>query len=165
MLQWFSILGFVLLSFYGGKDTYPSEAAKDHMLIKVNKIRAKGCYCGSKYMPPADPVQWDDLLYRSALSHAKEMKRYNFFDHYSTDGEDIGERLDQFGYRWQVAGENLGEGQRTFNQVLRDWLDSPSHCRMLMNPKVEEMAVAKYSKYWVQHFGKKLPRGMVRSRR
>ena len=35
---------------------------------------------------------------------------------------------------------------------------SYSHCVMLMNPKVEEMAVAKYNDYWVQHFGKRMKR-------
>jgi hypothetical protein len=31
---------------------------------------------------------------------------------------------------------------------------------MLMNPKVEEMAVARYEKFWVQHFGKRLPKNV-----
>ena len=26
-----------------------------------------------------------------------------------------------------------------------------------MNPKVEEMAVATHGRFWVQHFGKKMP--------
>lgn len=144
---------------------YPSEDIKDMMLYKVNRLRIQGCYCGGEYMPPAQKVIWDDILYTSALSHATEMKRKNFFSHFSARGLDIGDRLDRFGYPWQVAGENLGEGQRSFREVMNDWIDSPSHCRMLMNPKVEEMGVARHSKYWVQHFGKKLPKGSRRSKR
>ena len=144
---------------------YPSDDFKDMMLYKVNNLRAEGCYCGGEYMSPAGKVVWDDILYKSALSHATEMKRKNFFSHFSASGQDIGDRLDGFGYTWQVAGENLGEGQRSFREVFYDWIDSPSHCRMLMNPKVEEMGVARYSKYWVQHFGKKLPDGTRRSKR
>lgn len=164
----FQSLCLSVILFFGLSVTpynHPSESTKDLMLIKVNRLRANGCYCGGQYMAPTTPVVWHETLYNSALSHAKEMKKFNFFDHYGADGDDIGERLDRFGYRWQVAGENLGEGQRSFNEVLRDWIESPSHCRMLMNPKVEEMGVARYSKYWVQHFGKRLPRGMVRSRK
>ena len=55
--------------------------------------------------------------------------------------------------------------QKPFREVMGDWVDSPSHCRMLMNPKVEEMGVARHSKYWVQHFGKKLPKDTTRSKR
>jgi len=108
-------------------------------------------------MPSTTPLKWNETLYKSALGHAKEMTRYNFFAHYSIDGDDIGERLEDYGYDWQVAGENLGEGQRSFEEVLRDWLDSRSHCKMLMNPKVDEMAVATHGRFWVQHFGKKMP--------
>lgn len=144
---------------------YPSDDYKEMMLNRVNKLRAQGCYCGRQYMKPAKAVVWDDMLYKSALSHAKEMKDKRFFSHFSASGLDIGDRLDGFGYPWQVAGENLGEGQSTFREVMRDWIESPSHCRMLMNPKVEEMGVARHSRFWVQHFGKKLPKGARRSKR
>ena len=108
-------------------------------------------------MKPVKEVKWDKTLYQSALDHAKDMSRNEYFSHFSLRGEDIGERMEKWGYNWQVAGENLGEGQRNFNEVLYDWKKSRSHCRMLMNPKVEDMAVARYGKYWVQHFGKKMP--------
>jgi uncharacterized protein YkwD len=108
-------------------------------------------------MPSTTPLKWNETLYKSALGHAKEMNRYNFFAHYSINGDDIGERLETYGYDWQVAGENLGEGQKSFEEVLSDWLDSRSHCKMLMNPKVDEMAVAAHGRFWVQHFGKQMP--------
>ena len=108
-------------------------------------------------MPPAGEIIWNDTLFLSAMDHAKEMTRYNYFAHFSIRGEDIGQRLDKFGYDWLVAGENLGEGQKSFDEVLNDWQDSYSHCKMLMNPKVNEMAVAYHGRFWVQHFGKKLP--------
>ena len=134
----------------------PELHTKEYMLEKVNTIRSNGCYCGSKYMPPVNTVNWNEVLYKSAENHAKEMAEFKFFAHFSKDGLDIGDRLAKVGYNWQVAGENLGEGQRSFDEVLKDWLDSNSHCRMLMHPRVTEMAVAKYDKYWVQHFGKQI---------
>lgn len=144
---------------------YPSDDIKEMMLARVNNFRAEGCYCGNEYMPAVKSVIWEDMLYTSAISHAREMKKKNFFSHFSANGLDIGDRLDEFGYPWQIAGENLGEGQRSFREVMRDWIDSPSHCRMLMNPKIEEMGVARHSIYWVQHFGKRLPKGTRRSKR
>ena len=138
--------------------TLPSEYEIKVMLKKVNNIRANGCFCDNEYMPPANTLVWSDVLYKSALGHAKEMSRYNYFAHYSIDGKDIGDRLERYGYNWQVAGENLGEGQKSFSEVLNDWLDSKSHCKMLMNPKVKEMAVARHGRFWVQHFGKELPK-------
>lgn len=138
-----------------------SETEQSQILSKVNAIRAHGCYCGDEFMQPVGSVEWNDKLYASALHHARQMDRFGYFGHYGPRGEDIGQRLDAVDYLWEVAGENLGEGQKSFEEVLRDWIDSESHCRMLMNPRVTEMAVAKYSKYWVQHWGKQLPPGAV----
>lgn len=150
----------MLLSFvisFSWPEGHPDVIVQSKIIEAVNKVREKGCYCGRKYMPPAEKVTWNNVLYQSALSHANEMKEYNFFAHFSKDGLDIGARLDRSGYNWLVAGENLGEGQRSFDEVLNDWIKSYSHCVMLMNPKVNEMAVAKVDKYWVQHFGKQMP--------
>lgn len=154
------ILFFIILAFCSFKKVDIEYVVnQEYVVAKVNRLRATGCYCGKKYMKPTHPIKWDQLLYRSALSHAKDMSRFHYFSHFSKEGKDIGERLDLYGYKWQVAGENLGEGQKNFEEVLHDWIDSKSHCKMLMNPKVEDMAVARFGKYWVQHFGKKLPPG------
>ncbi|MEE9439236.1 MAG: CAP domain-containing protein [Saprospiraceae bacterium] len=141
---------------------YIDDSKKSSFLKRVNRIRTKGCFCGREYMESTHSLVWSDVLYQSALGHAKEMTRYNFFAHYSIDGNDIGDRLEQYGYDWQVAGENLGEGQESFGEVLSDWLDSKSHCKMLMNPKVSEMAVATHGRFWVQHFGKPIAKNYHR---
>lgn len=134
---------------------------QDYILERVNAVRDHGCYCGETFMKPVKPVKWNSKLYKSALSYAKEMSKYGFFGHYGAQGQNIGERLDAVKYPWEVAGENLGEGQKTFDEVLRDWIASESHCRMLMNPRVTEMAVAKHKQFWVQHWGKQMPSGAV----
>ena len=138
------------------------DSIKKEIIIKVNAIRSKGCNCGNKYHKPVGPLVWNETLYMSARNHAIDMSTHHFFDHYSSDGLNIGQRLDKVGFPWMEIGENLGEGQNSFDEVLNDWLNSPSHCSMLMNPKVNEMAVARYKNYWVQHFGKRLPPGRKR---
>ena len=125
---------------------YLTDTYKMEILKKVNRVRTTGCFCGRRYMPATTPLKWNDTLYKSALGHAKEMTRYNFFAHYSIDGDDIGERLEDYGYDWQVAGENLGEGQKSFEEVLRDWLDSRSHCKMpAIKPNAAPTAISFHS--------------------
>jgi uncharacterized protein YkwD len=153
------ILFFLILLF--SRDSWPAAHPDDTMqkqvVDAVNKIRQEGCYCGRKYMAPVRAIVWNEKLYKSAYTQAEDMYKNNYFAHISRDGLDIGARLDKAGYNWMVAGENLGEGQRSFEEVLLDWLKSYSHCTMLMHPEVNEMAVAKVDKYWVQHFGKQMP--------
>ena len=156
-------IGVVLITFCSYTPTETEHIVRvNEMLESVNHLRAKGCYCGNRFMKPVHPVRWNETLYRSALAHAKDMSINEYFSHHSIEGEDIGMRLDKYGYQWQVAGENLGEGQRSFEEVLTDWKKSKSHCKMLMNPKVEDMAVARYGRYWVQHFGRKIKENTTR---
>jgi len=133
----------------------PDRATQEYLIEKVNKLRAQGCRCGRKKMPPVGPLEWDNKLYVSARSHAKYLVGKKKLTHYGKRGEDISERIAKTGYPWKVVGENLGMGQQSFPQVMKDWIKSTPHCKMLMNPKVEDMAVAKVNNIWVQHFGKK----------
>lgn len=149
-----SIIFWLILGLHIPDPVFPENAERNHMIAEVNKIRSNGCFCGRRYMPPAGEVKWNETLYKSALHHAKEMEEFQFFNHFSKEGKNIGDRIEMHGYVWDVVGENLGEGQEDFDEVLRDWKRSYTHCIMLMNPKVDEMAVARYGKYWVQHFGK-----------
>ncbi|NNE27526.1 MAG: CAP domain-containing protein [Saprospiraceae bacterium] len=128
-----------------------------YVIESINKFRARGCKCGGEYFPPASALEWNEVLYKSAFLHAKSMYEENYFSHISPDGKDVGDRLDVLGYKWQYAGENLGEGQKNFDEVMHDWIESPTHCKMMMNPNMKEIGVAKYNKFWVQHFGTQMP--------
>ncbi len=140
------------------QEDFPSlGVSHEYVLERINLLRKKGCRCSGKRMKPAPPLVWNDTLELSAYNHAKEMQTYDYFDHHSMSGEDIGDRLDKLGYKWQYVGENLATGQKTFDEAMTDWIKSGSHCRMLMNGDMKEVAVAKYGKYWVQHFGKLMP--------
>lgn len=141
------------------------DETEKYILSRINQLRAKGCRCGNKYYPSTHSLVWNDILYQSAYSHAKSMHDNNFFSHYSLDGKDIGSRLDDIGYKWQYAGENLAEGQKNFDEAMHDWIASPTHCKMLMNKDMKEVAVAKFGSYWVQHFGTQMPKNSKRINR
>ena len=104
-------------------------------------------------MPPVQRVYWHPKLEISATLHANQMLRYGFFEHYSRGGMDVGERAHAVGYPWRTIGENLARGQANIPEVIRAWIKSPEHCRVLMNPKFREMGAARAGPYWVLHLG------------
>ena len=132
----------------------PSENAINRVMTKINILRSSGCQCGNEKLSPVGPVQWDDQLYAVSKQYAKYMHRHNHFEHLSKNGEDLGDRLDRYGYKWHKIGENLGYGYDDFNEVLKAWIESPSHCRMLMDPDVTHMGLSKKGTYWVQSFAR-----------
>ncbi len=131
------------------------EIDREKMTRKVNALREAGCICGRKKMSPAPPLRWNETLEESAYKHAKDMQKRNYFSHVSPNGKNPGDRVKMSGYDWSYVGENIASGQKTFEEVLDRWINSPVHCKILMNPNFDEMAVARYEDKWVQHFGRK----------
>ena len=130
------------------------------MISEVNDLRVSGCVCGGKWMPPVGRVSWDPGLHLVSNKYARYMERYDHFDHISREGEDLGDRLDRAGYKWMTIGENLAHGYDDFHQVLRAWIESPPHCKMLMHPDMNKMGLSKHNTYWVQSFSG-VPKGIV----
>ncbi|WP_202406018.1 CAP domain-containing protein [Hufsiella ginkgonis] len=150
------------MSFTTGKPAHTDETFKYEVLGRINTMRAKGCNCGGTYMPPADPVVWNDNLAISAYAHARDMAANRYFSHYSLDGRKLRDRTFAAGYAvtgyksWTI-GENIAQGQRSIREVTNDWFNSPGHCKNLMNPDFREVGVAVENLYWVQDFGGRVP--------
>jgi len=135
----------------------PKDRDVDLVLAKINLLRSSGCKCGSRQLPPVGPVIWSDQLYEASRAYARYMYKYKHFEHVSLEGEDLGDRLDKINYPWLKIGENLAFGYKHFDETLQAWIDSPSHCKMLMDPDVTEMGMSKRGLYWAQSWGKPEP--------
>ncbi|WP_158642889.1 CAP domain-containing protein [Mucilaginibacter ginsenosidivorax] len=127
-------------------------------LAIANKKRAVGCKCGIVEMGPAEPLSWNDSLFKAAYLHAADMAKLNYFSHISKDGRNATARIIKAGYNYQgfksfVAGENIAEGQESLPEVFEDWFKSEGHCKNLMNPKFKEIGLAMVNGYWVMDFG------------
>lgn len=132
----------------------PSSKAINRVVNELNHLRSKGCKCGNEYMYPVQPLQWNHLLYEVSREYARYLYSNNLFSHISKDGKTLGDRLDARGYDWMRIGENLGKGYNDFFDVLKAWIESPTHCKMLMDPDVTDFGMSKHQDYWVQSFSK-----------
>ncbi len=129
----------------------PAEAAfHTEMLERINQLRREGCRCGRKRMKPVPALRWNEQLVAAAQRHAKDMAANNFFEHTGSDGSSFAQRVGEAGYDWQFVGENIAFGYPDAETALNSWLESPHHCRNIMNPDYREMGVAREGTYWVQ---------------
>lgn len=65
--------------------------------------------------------------------------------------------MEDFGIRFSAAGENIAYGQRTPQEVMRDWMNSPGHRSNILNGTYNQIGVGlgKNSRgvlYWTQMF-------------
>jgi uncharacterized protein YkwD len=84
-------------------------------------------------------------LERAAERHARDMVRRRYFSHTTPEGRTFDERLQPYtrGFEWTV-GETLGWGRRsgaTPEQIVRAWLASPSHRRVLLDPDYRDVGI------------------------
>lgn len=158
----------------GGSDEIPANAYcagvsswdsamtvfEEEVLVLVNEARAQGANCGDQSFGSAGPLTMSPALRCAARVHSKDMAERGFFDHDNPDGEDPFVRMEQAGYSYFTAAENIAAGQMTPEMVMQGWMDSPGHCRNIMNPDFVDLGVGafsgtdtQFSTYWTQTFG------------
>jgi uncharacterized protein YkwD len=138
------------------------EEAGRQILVEVNRARAAARNCGAVSFAPAPPVSWNGKLGIAALGHSTVLARDRYFSHKERDGSEPADRALRAGYLWQLVGENIASGNRTPQEAVQAWLDSPGHCANIMNPRFSEMGAAyainpeneNRTAYWTQMFGR-----------
>jgi uncharacterized protein YkwD len=104
----------------------------------------------------------DATLTSVAQAHSADMAAHNYFDHNSQDGRSPFDRITAAGYKFSTAAENIAAGQRTPQDVMTGWMNSPGHKANILNCALHEIGVgyatsssSTYGAYWTQDFGTK----------
>ena len=129
----------------------PSGGVTTQVVTLTNAERAKAG-CG--------PLAVNATLTAVAQAHSQDMATNNYFDHNSQDGRTPFDRMTAAGYRYSTAAENIAAGQRTAQDVMTGWMNSPGHRANILNCALKEIGVgyatgssSQYGVYWTQDFG------------
>ena len=100
----------------------------------------------------------DPQLARAAQQHSDDMVRREFFAHENPDGAQVWDRAGTAGYRYSRVAENIAAGQRTADEVVRGWMESPGHRANILDDELTQIGVGhalggSYGVYWTQVFG------------
>ncbi len=128
------------------KDTSQvSENFAKEVLELVNEERAK---------EHLKPLKLSSSLNHYAQIRAKEITKK--FSHTRPSGYSCFTVIPK---PYKMVGENIAAGQRSAEEVVQAWMDSPSHRENIMNPKFKELGMgylylpdSKYKHYWAQLF-------------
>jgi uncharacterized protein YkwD len=115
------------------------EAAR--MTILVNEHRESvGCPALSWHPPSANV----------AHAHSADMVERQFFGHVNPDGVGPFSRLRRAGVSYRTAGENLARGwsEGREEDVLRAWLASDAHRRVLEDCRYTHHGIGLDAKHW-----------------
>jgi len=106
------------------------------------------------------PLTRNAKLDSAAQRHSNDMACNNFFDHTGSDGSSPWDRMDQAGYNWIRAAENIAAGYSTPASVVAGWMNSSGHKANILNVDLKDIGIAyayksgtTYGHYWTTDFG------------
>lgn len=150
---------FIFFSFIYQSNTVSESDKKDYFALEqlniaINKERI------SRDLPP---LKLNPKLNNAAKNKAIDMANQNYFSHISpTDGKKWSDFIKEQNYDYSEAGENLANGYDNPNEMVKAWMNSPSHRENIINKDVDETGFGfEYGKlggvptiFVVQVFGK-----------
>ncbi len=103
------------------------------------------------------PLTYDTQLETAANIRAVEIKQS--FSHTRPDGTSCFTTLDEIGYKYGYAGENIAYGQKSPQEVVEAWMNSQGHRENILNENFTHLGVGVYESgsiiYWAQMFASK----------
>ena len=110
------------------------------------------------------PLRMNAQLSVAAQAHSEDMAFNDFFGHVSSNGATIFDRVEQAGYSYDLAAENVAVGYTSASAVVQAWMNSPGHRANILYPDLQEIGIgfyflgndsgnANYRYYWTQDFG------------
>ena len=99
-------------------------------------------------------LKMDTALSNVARKKSEDMKAKNYFSHTSPTYGSPFDMMKQFGISYRTAGENIAMGQRTPQEVVTAWMNSPGHRANILNANFTHLGVGYVASgnYWTQMF-------------
>lgn len=99
---------------------------------------------------------WDERLAKVGLAHSKDMFTRGYFSHFSPEGKDVGDRLQEANINYTFAGENLALAPDV-DRAHSGLMNSPGHKRNILDPAFSKIGIGAvdggiYGKMFTQVF-------------
>ncbi|MFA5951831.1 MAG: CAP domain-containing protein [Hyphomicrobium sp.] len=117
-------------------------ADRDYSGTSLNPERARDLINQYRHEKGLKPLKLNPKLTEAAKEHSRDLAKWDRISHYGSDGSNPWDRVKRTGYNAQLAAENVGTGQVSFDEVLKGWKDSPGHNKNLLLGDAREMGLA-----------------------
>ncbi len=100
------------------------------------------------------PLAIDENLMKSARAKSKDMAQNRYFSHTSPTYGSPFDQMATFGVKYRSAAENIAYGQRSAEEVVRAWMDSPGHRQNILTGNFTHIGIGYDANghYWTQQF-------------
>lgn len=100
------------------------------------------------------PLAIDEKLMNSAREKSKDMSANRYFSHTSPTYGSPFDQMKTFGVTYRSAAENIASGQRSAEEVVRAWMNSPGHRQNILTANFTHIGIGydANGNYWTQQF-------------
>jgi uncharacterized protein YkwD len=110
-----------------------SNVTETSVFTLVNKVRSDS---------NLRELKTDPVLQLAAKTKAVDIKAYKYFAHNSPNNVKWNDFITNQGYHYIIAGENLARGYYNPEDLVKDWLASPSHKENIMYKDYTETGIS-----------------------
>lgn len=130
-----AVLLVELLFLTGSFIIFPSQKFLSSILPAVLASATNSERVGSH----VSPLKTNPLLEEAARLKSLDMAAKGYFAHIDADGKTPWDWLDEVGYNFSYAGENLAVNFTDSEEVIRAWMNSTAHRENILNSKFTEV--------------------------
>jgi len=112
---------------------YASNINVTDLLTDTNQMREKD---------RLEPLVFNEALSKAAYQKAMDMFEDDYWSHVAPDGKEPWDFILAENYDYTYAGENLAKNFSASSDVVKAWMESPSHRENLLNRNYKEVGFA-----------------------
>lgn len=87
------------------------------------------------------PLTYCHTAAKAAKKHSQDMANRGYFDHYTPEGKDPGNRMNDEGIDWYAYAENIAAGYTDAYEISNGWYNSEGHRQGLLLSYMEHLGV------------------------
>lgn len=150
----FTLPALLLLSnfsAFGSVDFFTTPSNSDYESRVVQLVNEERSRYG------LNQLSMDAQICDVARTKSQDMALYNYFAHESPNYGSAGDMLRTFGVNWFAWGENIASGQRSPEEVVDAWMNSPGHRANILSSNFNKIGIgyvtdSNGTPFWTQMF-------------
>lgn len=139
-------------------DRPPGASAPSEEAIAERVARVVALHNAERVEEDLPKLVVSPRLEAAARRHAEDMARRRVMSHKGADGTSPMERIEQTGYAYRRAGENVAYGRHDPATLMKGWMDSPPHKKNVLGSFSQIGAACAIAEdgtaYWCVTFGR-----------
>lgn len=132
----------LLIFFLSGFIFVSSSLAKNHVLGYATEISSSGLLENTnktRQSSELGQLKNEPKLSAAAQKKADDIASKNYWSHITPEGKQPWDFIEQTGYSYSYASENLAYGFATSDKTVKGWLSSPEHAEAMLDSKVTDV--------------------------